>query len=341
MTTPAAAADPELRRGAPPIGAAASARPPARASGRPGRTRATRSRSAEPRDVAGDAAELRLAPRPVPRVESAASLGLDLLERRRHDHADVGERQGHGVLVALEHRAVDVATARRNRLANAPPPTTPRHRRGDDRPGGQQVGLLSSTSGRSRARRSRPGRPGPAARRRAVGELVGVEQRPPVRGGDRPEEQHGREHGQCGRAAPGNLRDPNPPGRRDSGCSRPLYSLRRSSIATSMLGNIAMCWIIISAWLSSTGPPTGSAIAARLGRNIAAVMSAGGRPAVAAMAHPGDHRDGHHERHAEQPRAPARPCASSPRRRRVRPAAPRAAEPSTNMPRNIATSISR
>ena len=53
----------------------------------------------------------------------------------------------------------------------------------------------------------------------------------------------------------------------------PEYSSRRISIATNMAGNMPACWIAISVPRSSTTPAHSSAIAAKLGMNIEAVIS--------------------------------------------------------------------
>ena len=50
-------------------------------------------------------------------------------------------------------------------------------------------------------------------------------------------------------------------------------------MTASMAGNMATCWIIIGVWPPSTIPAQSSAMAAKLGTNIAAVIShAGAQP---------------------------------------------------------------
>ena len=171
--------DPDARRGAATI----------RADRHGGERRAQRQRRQHerqhphiprlPREVAGRRAEVAAEQlQPLVRLHPGGELRVELADGGRHDDPDVRQRHRHGVAVALEHRAVGVAHRAAEQPRERVAADRSAHRRRDQRPGGEQVGLAGQDelvgdpvadrlAHRGRLQRGR----GP------FGEPVGVEQR--------------------------------------------------------------------------------------------------------------------------------------------------------------------
>jgi hypothetical protein len=134
------------------------------------------------------------------RLDLRGQVGPHRLDSRRGDRADVGERQRDRVLIALEHRAMDVEHRAVEQTAERGAADDPGDRRRDDRARREEVGLLGEDHAIGHAIADQRAHAAVVQRRgRAVGELLGVEQRSPriARQGGRGEQER-RQHHQDG-----------------------------------------------------------------------------------------------------------------------------------------------
>ena len=166
-------------------------------------------------DVGGDGAEVALEQDDaLAGVDVVGELRVELLERGRHDGADVGKRERQRVAVAGEDRAVGVEHRAAEQAPERAAADDAGDRGGDQRPRRDQVGVVAQDHlvGHAVADRGADGRLCQRCRG-AIGELLGVEQRQPgVRGDRGSDEQHRRDHHQHRRAPAGHAAGPYPRG---------------------------------------------------------------------------------------------------------------------------------
>ena len=198
-------------------------------------------------------------------VDADASRARAARERRDGDGRSRGDqpRDGSRLPLGVPRGRPSTGCGRRfgGRLPIARPRPGDRHRRARSRDGDRVA---------HRARRCSPGAHGLDARRLPRRGRADARVGPTRARRDRTRRAAAR--GACGRRLGGTSERQLPAGWGEQR-GWPEYSSRRSSIATSMAGNIATCWIASRAPSSSTSPIHSSAIAPRLGTNIAAVIS--------------------------------------------------------------------